>query len=70
MSRPYPRGAMRLGAHPDTKRKILRRSVGDITDSLARLPGLATQQIDGQASAISIRGLSPDVAGTAEHMRL
>ncbi|OOG66396.1 TonB-dependent receptor [Rhodanobacter sp. B04] len=35
-----------------------------IADSLARLPGLATQRVDGQASAISIRGLSPDFAGT------
>ena len=35
-----------------------------IADSLARLPGLATQRIDGQASAISIRGTSPDFAGT------
>lgn len=35
-----------------------------IADSLARLPGLATQRVNGQASAISIRGLSPDFAGT------
>ena len=35
-----------------------------IADSLARLPGLATQRINGQPSAISIRGLSPDFAGT------
>jgi len=35
-----------------------------IADSLARLPGLATQRADGQANAISIRGLSPDFAGT------
>ena len=35
-----------------------------IADSLSRLPGLATQRVDGQASAISIRGLSPDFAGT------
>ncbi|MFA6231123.1 MAG: TonB-dependent receptor [Rhodanobacter sp.] len=35
-----------------------------IADSLARLPGLATQRVDGQASAISIRGTSPDFAGT------
>lgn len=35
-----------------------------IADSLARLPGLATQRVDGQASAISVRGLSPDFAGT------
>ncbi len=35
-----------------------------IADSLARLPGLATQRVDGQASAISIRGLDPSFAGT------
>ncbi len=35
-----------------------------IADSLARLPGLATQRVNGQASAISIRGLAPDFAGT------
>ena len=35
-----------------------------IADSLSRLPGLATQRVNGQASAISIRGLSPDFAGT------
>jgi TonB-dependent receptor len=35
-----------------------------IADSLARLPGLTTQRVDGQASAISIRGTSPDFAGT------
>ena len=35
-----------------------------IADSLSRLPGLATQRVDGQASAISIRGLSPDFTGT------
>ncbi|HEV7122527.1 MAG TPA: TonB-dependent receptor plug domain-containing protein, partial [Rhodanobacter sp.] len=35
-----------------------------IADSLARLPGLATQRVDGQANAISVRGLSPDFAGT------
>ena len=35
-----------------------------IADSLARLPGLATQRVDGQPSAISIRGTSPDFAGT------
>ncbi|SFK74226.1 TonB-dependent receptor [Rhodanobacter glycinis] len=35
-----------------------------IADSLARVPGLATQRADGQANAISIRGLSPDFAGT------
>ena len=35
-----------------------------IADSLSRVPGLATQRADGQANAISIRGLSPDFAGT------
>ncbi|MBD8872764.1 TonB-dependent receptor [Rhodanobacter sp. DHB23] len=35
-----------------------------IADSLARLPGLTTQRVDGQASAISIRGLDPNFAGT------
>jgi len=35
-----------------------------IAESLARLPGLATQRIDGHANVISIRGLSPDFAGT------
>ncbi|BFI97290.1 MAG: TonB-dependent receptor [Rhodanobacter sp.] len=35
-----------------------------IADSLARLPGLATQRVNGQASAISIRGLAPDFTGT------
>jgi len=35
-----------------------------IADSLARLPGLATQRVNGEASSISIRGLSPDFAGT------
>ncbi len=35
-----------------------------IAESLARLPGLATQRLDGRANVISIRGLSPDFAGT------
>jgi iron complex outermembrane receptor protein len=35
-----------------------------IAESLARLPGLATQRVDGKADQISIRGLSPDFAGT------
>ncbi|MEO5812896.1 MAG: TonB-dependent receptor [Rhodanobacter sp.] len=35
-----------------------------IADSLSRVPGLATQRVDGQANAISIRGLAPDFAGT------
>jgi len=34
-----------------------------IADSIARLPGLAAQRIDGRPSAISIRGLGPDYAG-------
>jgi iron complex outermembrane receptor protein len=35
-----------------------------IADSIARLPGLAAQRIDGRPSAISIRGLGPDYAGS------
>ena len=35
-----------------------------IAESLARLPGLATQRVDGRANQISIRGLAPDFAGT------
>src|SRR6185437_4621443 len=35
-----------------------------IADSLSRLPGLATQRVGGEASAISIRGTSPDFVGT------
>ena len=35
-----------------------------IAESLARLSGLATQRVDGRANQISIRGLSPDFAGT------
>jgi iron complex outermembrane receptor protein len=35
-----------------------------IAESLARLPGLAGQRIDGRAQVIAIRGLSPDFAGT------
>lgn len=34
-----------------------------IADSIARLPGLSAQRIDGRPSAISIRGLGPDYAG-------
>ena len=34
-----------------------------IADSIARLPGLAAQRVDGRPSAISIRGLGPDYAG-------
>lgn len=35
-----------------------------IAESLARLPGLATQRVGGHAQYISIRGLSPDFVGT------
>ena len=42
-----------IGKLPDTS----------IADSLARLPGLAVQRIDGRPAAISIRGLGEDYAG-------
>ncbi|MDO1527574.1 TonB-dependent receptor [Fulvimonas sp. R45] len=35
-----------------------------IAESLSRVSGLATQRMNGRASVISIRGLSPDFAGT------
>jgi TonB-dependent receptor len=35
-----------------------------IAESLARVSGLATQRVDGRANQISIRGTSPDFAGT------
>ncbi|WEN14259.1 TonB-dependent receptor [Rhodanobacter sp. AS-Z3] len=35
-----------------------------IADSLSRVSGLATQRANGNANAISIRGLAPDFAGT------
>jgi len=35
-----------------------------IAESLARLSGVATQRLNGRANMISIRGLSPDFAGT------
>ena len=35
-----------------------------ITESLARLPGLAAQRVDGRAQVIAIRGMSPDFAAT------
>ena len=35
-----------------------------IADSLARLPGLTAQRVDGRASVISIRGLAPKYAVT------
>jgi iron complex outermembrane receptor protein len=31
-----------------------------ITDSLARLPGLTAQRLNGRSQVISVRGLSPD----------
>src|SRR5688572_7932749 len=31
-----------------------------IAESLSRLPGLATQRLDGRANVVSIRGLAPD----------
>src|SRR5664279_2797381 len=39
-----------IGKLPDTS----------IADSIARLPGLAAQRVDGRPSQISIRGLGPD----------
>ena len=42
-----------IGKLPDTS----------IADSIARLPGLAAQRIEGRPAAISIRGLSEDYAG-------
>ncbi|MEX0297803.1 MAG: TonB-dependent receptor plug domain-containing protein, partial [Kordiimonas sp.] len=35
-----------------------------IGESLARLPGLAAQRLDGRASKIAIRGLAPDFTTT------
>ncbi|WCE05847.1 TonB-dependent receptor [Pseudoxanthomonas sp. JBR18] len=35
-----------------------------IADSLSRLPGLATQRVDGRAQVINIRGMSEQFAGT------
>ncbi|MBN8886596.1 MAG: TonB-dependent receptor [Rudaea sp.] len=35
-----------------------------IAESLARLPGVTTQRLDGHANLISIRGLAPDFVGT------
>ncbi|ASK91794.1 TonB-dependent receptor [Xanthomonas campestris pv. trichodesmae] len=35
-----------------------------IAESLARLPGLATQRVAGRAQVISVRGLSPDFSTT------
>jgi iron complex outermembrane receptor protein len=42
-----------IGKLPDTS----------IADSIARLPGVAVQRIDGRPAAISIRGLGEDYAG-------
>ncbi|MBU6473008.1 MAG: TonB-dependent receptor [Alphaproteobacteria bacterium] len=46
--------ALDLGKLPDLS----------IAESLARLPGLAGQRVDGRVQVIAIRGLSPDFAGT------
>ena len=35
-----------------------------IAESIARLPGLTSQRVEGRASAISIRGFSPDLSST------
>lgn len=35
-----------------------------IAESIARLPGLAAQRLDGRANVISIRGLAPDYTST------
>lgn len=35
-----------------------------IAESLARLPGLAGQRVQGRAQVVAIRGMSPDFAGT------
>lgn len=35
-----------------------------IAESIARVPGLTTQRLDGRAQVISIRGLAPDFAST------
>lgn len=35
-----------------------------IAESIARLPGLASQRVDGRASVISLRGLGPDFTTT------
>jgi iron complex outermembrane receptor protein len=43
-----------IGKLPDTS----------IAESLARLPGLAGQRVGGRAQVITIRGMSPDFAGT------
>ena len=43
-----------IGKLPDTS----------IAESIARLPGLTTQRLDGRAQVISIRGLAPDFSTT------
>ena len=35
-----------------------------IAEALSRLPGLATQRLDGRANVVSIRGLAPDFTTT------
>src|SRR6185312_5365510 len=35
-----------------------------IAESIARLPGLSAQRVEGRAQVISVRGLSPDFATT------
>ncbi|WP_229412731.1 TonB-dependent receptor [Massilia sp. Root335] len=35
-----------------------------IAEAMARMPGLAAQQVNGRAQVIAIRGLAPDFAGT------
>lgn len=41
-----------------------------IAESLARLPGLTAQRVNGRAQTISIRGLSPDFSNTLLNGRL
>lgn len=43
-----------IGKLPDTS----------IAETLARLPGLATQRLDGRSQVLSIRGLGPDFSNT------
>ncbi|TXG84519.1 MAG: TonB-dependent receptor [Sphingomonadales bacterium] len=43
-----------IGKLPDTS----------IAETLARLPGLATQRLDGRSQVVSIRGLGPDFSNT------
>lgn len=46
--------AVDIGKLPDTS----------IAESIARLPGLTTQRLDGRAQVITIRGLAPDFSTT------